>query len=60
MSRKKNLVQILAACEKSEFDKIVKVYLQELLGCSVDVVRMRESMNQLFKQQIQKHGVLVY
>ena len=42
----------------------VKVYLQELLGCSlgcsVDVVRMRESMNQLFKQQIQKYGVRVY
>ena len=38
----------------------VKVYLQELLGCSVDVVRMRETMNQLFKQQIQKYGVRVY
>ena len=38
----------------------VKVYLQELLGCSVDVVRMRDSMNQLFKQQIQKYGVRVY
>ena len=32
MSRKKNLVQIIAACEKSEFDKIVKVYLQEVYG----------------------------
>ena len=38
----------------------VKCYLQELLGCSVDVVRMRESMNQLFKQQILKYGVRVY
>ena len=38
----------------------VKVYLQELLGCSVDVVRMRDNMNQLFKQQIQKYGVRVY
>ena len=38
----------------------VKAYLQELLGCSVDVVRMRDSMNQLFKQQIQKHGIQVY
>ena len=38
----------------------VKVYLQELLGCSVDVVRLRENMNQLFKQQIQKYGVRVY
>ena len=38
----------------------VKVYLQELLGCSVDVVRLRENMNQLFKQQILKYGVRVY
>ncbi len=38
----------------------VKCYLQELLGCDVDVVRMRENMNQLFKQQIQKYGVRIY
>ena len=38
----------------------VKIYLQELLGCDVDVVRMRESMNPLFKQQILKYGVKVY
>lgn len=30
MSRKKSLIQIVAACEKSEFDKIVRVYLQEV------------------------------
>ena len=38
----------------------VKVYLQELLGCDVDVVRMREQMNSVFKQQILKYGVRVY
>ena len=38
----------------------VKCYLQELLGCDVDVVRLRENMNQLFKQQILKYGVRVY
>ena len=38
----------------------VKCYLQELLGCDVDVVRMRDNMNQLFKQQILKYGVRVY
>ena len=38
----------------------VKVYLQELLGCDVDVVRMRERMNPIFKQQIQKYGIRVY
>ena len=39
---------------------VVKCYLQEILGCDVDVVRMRENMNQLFKQQIKKYGVRVY
>ena len=38
----------------------VKYYLQELLGCDVDVVRMRDNMNQLYKQQIKKYGVRVY
>lgn len=30
MSRKKSLIQMLAACEKHDFDRIVKVYLQEV------------------------------
>ena len=38
----------------------VKNYLQELLGCDVDVVRMRERMNPVFKQQILKYGIRVY
>ena len=38
----------------------VKVYLQELLGCDVDVVRMREQMNSVFNQQILKYGVRIY
>lgn len=38
----------------------VKAYLEEILGCHVDVVRMRDNMNQLFKQQINKYGVRVY
>lgn len=38
----------------------VKVYLEELLGCDVDVVRMREDMNPVFKQQILKYGIRVY
>ena len=38
----------------------VKIYLQELLGCDVDVVRMRERMNPLFKEQILKYGIRVY
>jgi len=27
----------------------VKIYLQELLGCNVDVVRMRDGLSQIFK-----------
>ena len=38
----------------------IKVYLEELLGCDIDVVRLRESMNPVFKQQIQKYGIRVF
>ena len=38
----------------------VKVYLEELLGSPVDVVRMRDGMNPVFKQQILKYGIRVY
>lgn len=38
----------------------VKAYLEELLGCPVDVVRMREGMNPVFKQQVLKYGVRIY
>jgi len=38
----------------------VKIYLQEMLGCDVDVVRMRERMNPVFKKQILKYGIRVY
>ena len=38
----------------------VKAYLEELLGCPVDVIRMREEMNPMFKQQVLKYGVRVY
>lgn len=38
----------------------VKVYLEELLGCDVDVVRMREGMNPVFKQQILKYGIQIF
>lgn len=30
MSRKKSLIQMLAACEKPDFDKVVKMYLKEI------------------------------
>ena len=30
MSRKKSLIHMIAACEKTDFDKIVKAYLKEI------------------------------
>ena len=30
MSRKKSLIHMIAACEKIDFDKIVKAYLKEI------------------------------
>lgn len=38
----------------------VKVYLEELLDCPVDIVRMRDNMRPLLKQQILKYGVRIY
>ena len=54
-------VDVCVEMEPNLFNRAgVKVYLEELLGCSVDVVRLREDMNQLFRQQILKYGVRVY
>ena len=38
----------------------VKAHLQELLGCDVDVGRMRDDMNGVFKHQIKKYGIRVF
>ncbi len=38
----------------------VKCYLQELLGCDVDVVRMRDNMHALFRKQIQRYGIRIF
>ncbi|MBQ3699357.1 MAG: nucleotidyltransferase domain-containing protein [Prevotella sp.] len=38
----------------------VKVYLEELLGCDVDVVRMRPNLPPVFMQQINKYGIRVF
>jgi len=38
----------------------VKVYLEELLGCDVDVVRMRPNLPPVFKQQINKYGIRIF
>ena len=38
----------------------VKVYLEELLGCDVDVVRMRPNLPPVFMQQIKKYGIRVF
>ncbi|MBQ8656861.1 MAG: nucleotidyltransferase domain-containing protein [Prevotella sp.] len=54
-------VDVCVEMEPNLFNRAgVKVYLEELLGCHVDVVRMRENMNHVFKQQIQKYGIRVY
>lgn len=36
------------------------IYLEELLGCSVDVVRMHRNMNAFLKQEIDKDGITVF
>ena len=38
----------------------LKQFLEKLLGCSVDVVRMHRNMNKLLLKQIEKDGVYVF
>ena len=35
-------------------------YLEELLGCHVDVVRNHKNMNPFLKQEIEKDGIYVF
>lgn len=35
-------------------------YLEELLGCHVDVIRNHKNMNSLLKQEIEKDGIYVF
>lgn len=37
----------------------LKKYLEEQLGCPVDVIRMHSNMNDFLKQQIEKDGIFV-
>ena len=54
-------VDICVEMEPNLFNRAgVKVYLEELLGCNVDVVRMSKYLNPVFKQQIEKYGIRIY
>lgn len=37
----------------------MKEELQELLGCKVDIVRLRERMNLLLRNRIEREGIYV-
>ncbi len=37
----------------------IKNDLEELLGCSVDLVRLRDKMDDFLKQRIMKEGIYV-
>ena len=37
----------------------IKVDLEQLFGCSVDIVRLREKMDSFFKEQIMKEVIYV-
>lgn len=38
----------------------LKQFLEKLLGCSVDVVRMHRNMNKLLLNQIEQDGIYVF
>lgn len=69
MSREKNLIQIINACEKHEFDKVVKAYLKEIYGfkrivqtdgkddCGLDLMVLDwEGQKIQYQMTIQKSG----
>ena len=37
----------------------LKKFLENILGCPVDVVRMHSNMNHYLKQQIEKDGIVI-
>ena len=37
----------------------LKEYLENLFGCSVDIVRFRENMNPYLKERIEREGIYV-
>ena len=37
----------------------LKKYLEEKVGCPVDVIRLHKNMNEFLKRQIEKDGILV-
>lgn len=38
----------------------LKQYLEEQLGCPVDVIRIHKNMNDLLKSQIEKDGIYIF
>ena len=38
----------------------LKQFLEKLLGCSVDVIRMHRNMNKLLLNQIERDGIYVF
>jgi predicted nucleotidyltransferase len=38
---------------------VIKSELEDILGCKVDIVRLRERMNPILKQTIEKEGIYV-
>ncbi len=38
---------------------VIQTELEKLFGCPVDIVRVREDMNRLLRQRIQKEGIYV-
>ena len=38
----------------------LKQYLEELLGCPVDIVRKHRNMNEFLRSQIEKDGIYVF
>lgn len=54
-------IDVCVEMKPNLFQRIqLKQYLEEQLGCHVDVIRIHKNMNELLKSQIEEDGIYIF
>ena len=54
-------IDVCVEMKPNLFQRIqLKQYLEEQLGCQVDVIRIHKNMNELLKSQIEEDGIYIF
>lgn len=54
-------IDVCVEMKPNLFQRIqLKKYLEEQLGCHVDVIRIHKNMNELLKSQIEEDGIYIF